>query len=187
MHIVVEMDKENYTLGEVIDFVTNGEESLNVDSDEEEEIVILRPINDENVGLAHHMPCRLLTALCSTNTVKKNLDESNQTSNDESYEQPPRRQKQNKKERKWKKADIDSAHDIADPNELTAELSDSIETPFDAFWNTYTDNLLDIITTQTNMYANQHKDLNPPATIEVIKVIISILLLSDYCRVPSFF
>ena len=56
------MDKENYTLGEVIDFVTNGEESLNVDSDEEEEIVILRPINDENERLAHHMPRRF--AVC---------------------------------------------------------------------------------------------------------------------------
>ena len=128
-----------------------------------------------------------MTALCSTNTVKKNLDESNQTSNDESYEQPPRRQKKNKKERKWKKADIDSAHDIADPNELPAELSDSIETPFDAFWNTYSDNLLVTITTQTNIYANQHKELNAPATSEEIKAIISILLLSDYCRVPSFF
>ena len=62
MHIVVEMDKENYTFSEVIDFVTNGEESSNVDSDEEEEIVILRHINDENERLTHHMPRRF--AVC---------------------------------------------------------------------------------------------------------------------------
>ena len=192
------MDKKNYTLSEVIDFVTNGEDSSNVDSDEEEEIVILPPIeraeaetdcdsdisDDENEGLAHHMPRRLLTAPCSTNTVKQNLDESNQTSDDESCEPLPKRQKQKKKDRKWKKADIDSAHDIADPKELPAELSDSIKTPFDAFWNIYSDELLDIITTQTNIYANQHKGLNPPATSEEIKVVISILLLSGYCRVP---
>ena len=78
----------------------------------------------------------------------------------------------------------DSAHDIANPNELPAELSDSIETPFDAFWNIYNDGLLDIITTQTNIYATQHKGLNPPATSEKIKVVISILLLSGYCMVP---
>ena len=76
------------------------------------------------------MPRRLLTATYSTNTVKQNLDESNQTSDYESYEQLPKRPKQSKKERKWKKADIDSAHDIADPNELPVELSDSIKTPF---------------------------------------------------------
>ena len=38
------MDKKNYTLNEVIDFVTNGEDSSNVDSDEEEEIAVLPPI-----------------------------------------------------------------------------------------------------------------------------------------------
>ena len=35
----------------------------------------------------------------------------------------------NKKERKWKKADTESAHDITDPNELPGELSDSIKHP----------------------------------------------------------
>ena len=44
--------------------------------------------------------------------------------------------------------------------------------------------MLDITTTQTNIYANQHKGLNSPATSEEIKVVISILLLSGYCRVP---
>ena len=41
-----------------------------------------------------------------------------------------------------------------------------------------------LINTQTNIYANHHKGLNPPATSEEIKVVISILLLSGYCRVP---
>ena len=90
----------------------------------------------------------------------------------------------NKKERKWKKADTDSAHDITDPNELPWELSDSIKTPFDAFWNIYSGDLLDIITTQTDIDANQHMALNPPATSEEIKVVTSILLLSGYCWVP---
>ena len=121
------MDKKNYALSQVIDFVTNGEDYSNVDSHEEEEIVMLPPIeraeaetdcnsdisDDENEGLAHHMPRRLLTVPCSSNTIKQNLDESDQTSDDESYEQPPKRQKQSKKkERKWKKSDIDSAHEI---------------------------------------------------------------------------
>ena len=35
------MDKKNYTLSKVSDFVTKGEDSSNVDSDEEEKIVIL--------------------------------------------------------------------------------------------------------------------------------------------------
>ena len=118
------MDKKNDTLSEVIDFVTNDEDSSNIDCDKEE-IMILLPIerteaetdcnsdisDDENEGLARHMPRRLPTAPCSTNTVKQNLDESDQTSDDESYEQPPKRQKQNKKEREWKKADTDSAHE----------------------------------------------------------------------------
>ena len=38
------MDKKNYALNEVIDFVTNGKDSSNVDSDEEEEIAIVPPI-----------------------------------------------------------------------------------------------------------------------------------------------
>ena len=84
-------DKKNYILSEVIDFVTNSDE---------EETVILPPIeraeaetdcdsdisDDENEGLAHHMPRRLLNAPCSTNTVNQNLDESDKTSDDESYE-----------------------------------------------------------------------------------------------------
>ena len=139
------MDKKNYTLSEVTGFLTNGEDSSDVDSDEEEDIVILPFIeraeaetdctsdisDDENEGLAHPMPRRLLTAPCLTNTVKQNLDESNQTSDDESCDQLPKRQKQKKKERKWKKADIDSAYDIADPNELPAEISDPMKAPFD--------------------------------------------------------
>ena len=40
------------------------------------------------------------------------------------------------------------------------------------------------MTTQNNIYANQHKGLNPPATSEEIKFVISILQLSGYCRVP---
>ena len=60
---------------------------------------------------------------------------------------------------------------------------DSIKTPFDAFWNIYSDELLNIITSQTNIYANQHKGLNPPGTSEKIKVVINILLLPSYCRV----
>ena len=191
------MDKKNYTLSEVTGFLTNGEDSSDVDSDEEEDIVILPFIeraeaetdctsdisDDENEGLAHPMPRRLLTAPCLTNTVKQNLDESNQTSDDESCDQLPKRQKQKKRERKWKKADTDSAHDIADPNELPAEIFDPMKAPFDAFWNIYSDDLLDAITTQTNVYTNQHKVVNPPATSEKIKVFISILLLSSYCKV----
>ena len=38
------MDKKNYTLSEVSDFVTTGEDSSNVDSDDEEELVMLPPI-----------------------------------------------------------------------------------------------------------------------------------------------
>ena len=94
------------------------------------------------------------------------------------------RNKTKRKKGNGKKSDIDSAHDIADPIELPAELSDPIKTPFDAFWNIYNDNLFDIITTQTNIYAKQHKGINPPATSEEINVVISILLLSGYCRVP---
>ena len=84
---------------QVINFVIKGEDFPNVDRDEEE-IVILPPferaeaksdcgsdISDgQNEGLANHMPHRLLTAPCSTNTVKQNLDESDQRSNVESYE-----------------------------------------------------------------------------------------------------
>ena len=85
-----------------------------------------------------------------------------------------------------KKANIDSPHDIADPNKLPAEQSDSKKKPFDGFWNIYSDGLLDIITTQTNIYANQHEGLNPQATSKEIKVVISILLLSGYWRVPCY-
>ena len=52
------------------------------------------------------------------------------------------------------------------------------------FLNIFSDDLLDIITTQTNIYANQYKRLNPPATSEEIKAVINIFILSDYCRVP---
>ena len=48
------------------------------------------------------------------------------------------------------KADIDSAHDIADLNELPAELPDSIKNPFHVFRNIYSDYLLDIIIMPTN-------------------------------------
>ena len=57
-------------------------------------------LDDRNGGLAHHIPFRFLAVPCSTNTVIQNLDESNQTSDDEPYELLPKRQKQNKKERK---------------------------------------------------------------------------------------
>ena len=52
------------------------------------------------------------------------------------------------------------------------------------FLNIFSDDLLDVITTQANIYANQYKRLNPPATSEEIKAVINIFILSDYCRVP---
>ena len=82
----MEIDKKNYPLSEGIDFVTNGEDSSNEDSGDEEEIVILPPTIDkaeaetdcdsdtsdyENRGLAHYMPLCLLTAPYSTSTIKK--------------------------------------------------------------------------------------------------------------------
>ena len=130
------MDKKNYTLSEVNDFVTTGEDSSNVDSDDGEEIVMLPPIEraqaetvcDSDLRRRKRRTCTpyaspsvdspLLNKRCQTK-----VDESNQISDDESDEQLHKRQKQNKKKRKWQKADIDRAHDIADPNELPAELS----------------------------------------------------------------
>ena len=45
LNVVVEMDQKNDPLREVIDFLINGEDSWNADSDEkEEEIVTLLPI-----------------------------------------------------------------------------------------------------------------------------------------------
>ena len=88
------------------------------------------------------------------------------------------------KNQRQTKTDTDSAHDISDSKELPAELSDSMKTTFDAFWNIYSDEMLDIIITKTNIYANQHKGLNSPATSEEMKLLISILLLSGYSRVP---
>ena len=51
-------------------------------------------------------------------------------------------------------ADIDNVYDSADPTELPAEQSDSIKTPFGGFCNIYSDEFLDIITTQSNIYTN---------------------------------
>ena len=87
MNIVVEVDKKNYTLSEVINFVTNGKDSSNVDWDEEEEIVILPPIeraeaetdcdsdisDDQNEGLAYHIPHCLLIALAQQTLSNKIL------------------------------------------------------------------------------------------------------------------
>ena len=127
----------------MIGFVTSNEDSSNGDSD----TMILPPIekakahwdndisDDENEELADHMPCRFFTAPCSTSTLSNKIllkvikiVMMNHTRN-----QNKKRQKRNKKERKWKKSDIGSAHDVADPNESPADLSDSIKTPFDAF------------------------------------------------------
>ena len=85
---------------QVIDFVIKGEDFPNVDSDEEE-IVILPPIeraeakthcgsdisDGQNEGLAHHMPRHLLTALVQQTLSSKILMKaikqvmSNHTSN----------------------------------------------------------------------------------------------------------
>ena len=131
----------------MIDFVTNNEDSSNGDSDEEEDTMILPPTekaeadwdndisDDENEGLADHMPRRFFTAPCSTSTLSNKilLKVIKIVMMNHTRSQNKKRQKQNKKERKWKKSDIDSVHDIADPNESPADLSHSIKTPFDAF------------------------------------------------------
>ena len=90
------MDKKNYILSEVIDFVTNDEGSSNVDKTScwkswSQNWLRQWYSDDKNEGLAHHMPRRLLKTPCLTNTVKQNLDESDQTSADESYEGLPKR------------------------------------------------------------------------------------------------
>ena len=44
--------------------------------------------------------------------------------------------------------------------------------------------MVDIITIETNIYTNQHKGLNPPVANKEVIVVLSILLLSGYCKVP---
>ena len=82
------------------------------------------------------------------------------------------------------KADIDSAHDIADPNELPAEQSDSIKTPFDAIWNIYSDDLLDIITTQANITipANTRGEIHqlPVKRSRMLSVFCYCLVIAGY-------
>ena len=117
MNVVLEIDKKIYTLSKVIDFVTSGEYSSHVHSDEEEESLVLPSIerstaktdcdidsisHDEIEGLSHQISRHLLTAPCSTNPVKQNLDESDQINDGESFEQPSKRKKQNRKERNRK-------------------------------------------------------------------------------------
>ena len=103
------MDKKNYTLSEVIDFVTNGEDSSNVDIVEKEEIVILPPIekaevetdcdndiSDDNTKDLHIIFLAVCWQPLVHNTVKQNLDKNDQTSDNDSYKQRSKRQEQNK-------------------------------------------------------------------------------------------
>ena len=82
------MERSNYSVSDVIEFVRNSDEecSSTIDSDEEVEILVFTPIErpeletdcdsdgsvDEKEELVHHMLRRLLTAPCSTN-IKQNL------------------------------------------------------------------------------------------------------------------
>ena len=82
LDVLVEMEKKNYSLTEVVDFVTKSEDSSNLDSDEEEEILIIPFIKRaeaetdcnsdilDDKGLAHHKSCRFLLAPYLTNTIK---------------------------------------------------------------------------------------------------------------------
>ena len=90
-----------------IDFVTNSDAecSSNIDSDEERETETdcdSDDLDDENEGLADHMPHRLLTAPCSTN-IKQNLGATNESTVDESSHEEvfwkfsERKKKENKK------------------------------------------------------------------------------------------
>ena len=51
------------------------------------------------------------------------------------------------------------------PDERTIEMKSALK---------FSDELVDIVTSQTNLYANQHKGLNPPVTNEEMKVVLSI-------------
>ena len=159
------MDKKNYTLSKVIDFVTKGEDSSNVDSDEEEKIVILpsteglKPKLIETV-IFQMTKTKELHTICLTVCWQPFTQ---QTLSSKILMKAIKQAMMNHtsiflrdRNKTRKKVDTDSAHDIVDLHELPAKLSDSIKTPFDAFWNIYCDDLLDIITTQTNIYDNSH-------------------------------
>ena len=102
-------EKQKFTVNEIIDFVTNDDEDLDVDSDEEQELILLPPIerpeadtdcdsdasDDENEGLVHHLPARLLSAPCSTNMLDNSIEKSgDELDEDKSTAEPPPTKKQ---------------------------------------------------------------------------------------------
>ena len=67
---------------------------------------------------------------------------------------------------------------------LPEELNNTIKTPLKAFFKKISDELVNMITIQANIYANQHKGLFPPVTNKEVIIVLSFLLLSGYRKAP---
>ena len=67
---------------------------------------------------------------------------------------------------------------------LPEELNNTIKTPLKAFFKKISDELVNMITIQPNIYANQHKGLYPPVTNKEVIIVLSFLLLSGYRKAP---
>ena len=67
---------------------------------------------------------------------------------------------------------------------LLEELNNTIKTPLKAFFKKISDELVNMITIQANIYANQHKGLFPPVTNKEVIIVLSFLLLSGYRKAP---
>ena len=67
---------------------------------------------------------------------------------------------------------------------LPEELNNTIKTPLKAFFKKISDELVNMITIQANIYAKQHKGLYPPVTNKEVIIVLSFLLLSGYRKAP---
>ena len=160
--------------------------------DDEIEVVVLPPdeggitdedsdmSDDEATGTFIHLPRRILNAEAETPSLACTVPAP------EAQQQPAKRKK--KAPRNWGKKILPSEQ-LSEPASgygpsIVGYLNATINTPLDAFFSFFSKNLVNEITQQTMIYAQQRGKIDFVVTIEEVVTFIGILIFSGYTPVP---
>lgn len=92
-----------------------------------------------------------------------------------------------RKAKKWTNNPANVTSPLPFEENVGPNIPDCLETPLDFFLHLFTENLLDTIVFQTNLYSVQKHDRNlTPTTVEEIKCFLGINLLMGVKKLPSY-
>ncbi|XP_065642334.1 piggyBac transposable element-derived protein 2-like [Hydra vulgaris] len=160
--------RKKYSVADVIDFVTNGDVSDLSDLSDDDEFLANENVNTDN---------------CAAADVDDNHDDDDDGDDDDI----PLAALKKKHEYQWVKKDLNSDYiDTSLCEHQFKDIPDKISSPFQYFKYFFTDELLQLIVENTNLYSTQKSGKCINTALDEISMLIGMQMLMGLVKLPAY-